>query len=70
MKIEAYLSCNTTPNEDPLFTVRLSDSNSCFDLIDLTEQEIREIIKDIEDQLKLYLEVDSELRSMILGDKQ
>ena len=63
MKIEPYLSMDSKPNEKPLFTIRLSDKNSSFDIYDLTEEEIREIIKDIEDQLELYLEADSKVQS-------
>jgi len=67
MKIEPYLIMNSLPNETPCFSIRLSDNHSSFDIHDLTEAEVREFIKDIGDQLYLYLNVDAELQESIKG---
>ena len=65
MKIEPYVSMSPQPNEKPVFSITFSDQHSSFDIHDLTEAEIREIIKDIEDQLVSYLEVDRRLQETI-----
>ncbi|KKL19444.1 hypothetical protein LCGC14_2465390, partial [marine sediment metagenome] len=44
---------------------RLSDNHSSFDIHDLTEAEVRELIKDLEDQLWLNLNVDAELQKSV-----
>jgi len=65
MKIEAYVSMDAQPNEEPVFSIRLSDENSSFDIHDLTEAEVREIIKDIEDQIELYLETNTGIQALL-----
>ena len=70
MKIEPYLSCDIKPNKGPIFSLRFSDENSCFDLIELTEDELREILKDIEDQIESYLETNSRMQESIDSDSK
>ena len=65
MKIESILSMESLPNKDPLFSILLSDENTSFAIIELTEVEVRELIKEIEGQLDLYLSVDSKLQASI-----
>jgi len=69
MKIEPYLSCDIKPNQNPVFSLRFSDENSCFDLLELSEQELREILKDIEDQIDLYLETNARIQASVESDK-
>ena len=69
MKIEPYISMDSKPNKDPCFSIRFSDENTSFDIHDLTEAEVRELIKDLQDQLYLYLNVDAELQESIKGKK-
>ncbi len=65
MKIEPYISMDSEPNKEPCFSIRFSDENTSFDIHDLTEAEVRELIKDLEDQLYLYINVDAELQKAI-----
>ncbi len=67
MKIESYVSMDSGPDKDPCFSIRFSDENTSFDIHDLTEAEVRELIKDLQDQLYLYLNVDAELQESIKG---
>ncbi len=67
MKIESYISMDPQPNKDPLFSIRLSDEHTSFDIHELTEAEVRELIKELQDQLDLYLDVNSKLQKSIKG---
>lgn len=70
MKIEPYVSMDVIPNEKPVFSIRFSDEHSCFDIIDVTEEEVREIIKHIEEQLTLQLETYSRLQTLVLDKRR
>lgn len=65
MKIEVYVSMDAKPNEKTFFSIKFSDENSCFDIFGLTEEEVREMVEDIEDQLILYLETNFQLQASI-----
>jgi len=68
--IEAYLSLDSKPKEEPLFSLRFSDVNSWFEFDELSEEDVRAFLKDIEEQLDLYLEVNSKLQSMVVGGER
>ncbi len=67
MKIEPYLSMNSKPDETPCFSIRLSDNHSSFDIHELTEAEVRKFIQELEDQLYLLINVDTEHQTSIKG---
>jgi len=61
-KVEAYLEMdwNYLNDEPPIFTLSINSDNVSFKVIDISESEVRELMKDIEDMLSLYLEVVNE----------
>ena len=56
---------DSRPDKVPVFSIRFSDEHSSFDIHDNTEAEVRELIKDLEDQLWLNLNVDAELQKSV-----
>ena len=58
MKVESYLNMDYLPDsEKPTFDVVLSTGHCSFNVYEMSEEDIRELTKDILDQLELYLGV-------------
>lgn len=56
--IQPYLSANYTPKDkEPLFDLSINTDNCSFEILELRAEDIRNLLKDIEDQLELHLEV-------------
>ena len=58
-KVQAYLGMNWSylEGDTPTFTISINTDEVSFQVIDVTESEIRELMKDIEEMLSLYLDV-------------
>lgn len=58
MKVESYLQINFTPkSEYPLFDLSFNVDDATFRVLDLTEGEIEEIIRELQDMLELLMGV-------------
>jgi len=58
MKLEPYLEINFTPKSKyPLFDLSFNVDDATFRVLDLTEGEIEEIIREIQDMLELLMGV-------------
>ena len=64
MKVESYVSMETLPGEEPYFNIRLSEGHVFFEIMELSEHEVRELIDDIRDMMEMQLEVNEKLQSL------
>ena len=64
MKFDPYLSMDPVPGEAPTFNLVISSDEMSVDFYELTEAELREFLKDIEDQIELHLSVNTKLQSL------
>ena len=54
--IYPHVSCHGLQSKEPIFNILISDINSSFGIGDMNELEVWLFIKDIQDQLELYLD--------------
>ena len=58
-KIQAYLNFNWSYEKEdkPTFDMSLNTDDVSFKVLDMSEDEVRELAKDLNDMLDLYMEV-------------
>ena len=70
MKVQSYINMDFMPDdEEPVFDVVLSTDDCSFSIHQMYEKELRELIKEIEDQLELNLKVFDGSRQTVIEDE-
>ena len=64
--IQPYLSVNHTPKDkEPSFDLSICTDNCLFEILELSAEDVRNLLDDVAEQLEIHLEAFNEFRSKI-----